>query len=130
MFTIEQVKAAHAKVKSGADFPVYVQELILLGVSSYDIFVSDGHGEYKGKNNFQTASAAKYETLAVANHINIEIFRQRLKIHQQEGSDYMTFCHDAAVNGVEKWTVDMEKMTCIYYDKAGSEMVTETIPAV
>ncbi|MDR3651612.1 MAG: DUF1398 family protein [Paludibacter sp.] len=130
MFTIEQVKAAHAKVKSGADFPAYVQELIQLGVRSYDIFVSDGHGEYRGENNFQTASAAKYNTLLVANHSSVETFRERLKIHQQGGSDYMTFCHDAAANGVEKWTVDMEKMTCVYYDKAGIEMVAETIPGI
>ena len=33
MFTIEQIKNAHAKVKSGADFPTYVQNLIKLGVT-------------------------------------------------------------------------------------------------
>ena len=27
MFTLDQIKEAHAKVKSGADFPGYVQEL-------------------------------------------------------------------------------------------------------
>ncbi len=32
MFTIEQIKEAHAKVKSGADFPNYIHDLIILGV--------------------------------------------------------------------------------------------------
>lgn len=32
MFTIEQIKEAHSKVKSGADFPNYIQDLIILGV--------------------------------------------------------------------------------------------------
>lgn len=29
MFTLDQIKAAHNKVKSGADFPAYIQDLIL-----------------------------------------------------------------------------------------------------
>jgi Phage envelope protein len=130
MFTIEQIKAAHAKVKSGADFPAYVQELIRLGVKSYDTFVSDGHAVYRGENNYQKVSTAKYETLTVANKSDETAFKLKLKIHQQGQTDYMTFCRDAAEAGVEKWTVDMQQMTCIYYDKAGNNMLAETIPGV
>lgn len=43
MFTLDQIREAHAKVKSGADFPHYIQDLIVLGVQKYDIFVHDGH---------------------------------------------------------------------------------------
>ena len=32
MFTLEQIKLAHSKVKSGADFPAYIKELKALGV--------------------------------------------------------------------------------------------------
>ena len=32
MFTVEQIKAAHSKVKSGADFPAYIQEIKALGL--------------------------------------------------------------------------------------------------
>ena len=28
MFTVEQINKAHEKVKSGADFPKYIQEII------------------------------------------------------------------------------------------------------
>ena len=52
-FTLEEVKAAHSKVKSGADFPNYIQEIIQLGVEAYDVFVADGHAVYFGKNNFK-----------------------------------------------------------------------------
>ncbi len=38
MFTIAQIKEAHDKVKSGADFPKYIQDLINLGVIGYDTF--------------------------------------------------------------------------------------------
>ena len=48
MFTIEQIKEAHAKVKSGADFPKYVKEMKTLGVVSYDHYVADGHTNYYG----------------------------------------------------------------------------------
>jgi len=130
MFTIEQIKAAHAKVKSGADFPAYVQELIRLGVKSYDTFVSDGHAVYIGENDYQKVSTAKYETLTVANKSDETAFKHKLKIHQQGQTNYMTFCRDAAEAGVEKWTVDMQQMTCIYYDKAGNNMLAETIPGV
>ena len=38
MFTIAQIKEAHSRVKSGADFPTYIQDLIELGVKGYDTF--------------------------------------------------------------------------------------------
>ena len=38
MFTIQQIKEAHSKVKSGADFPKYVHDIIALGVTSYETF--------------------------------------------------------------------------------------------
>ena len=130
MFTIEQVKAAHAKVKSGADFPAYVQDLIQLGVKSYTIFVADGHADYFSENGYQTSSAATYEALPIAGRSNAEDFKHKLKIHQQGQTDYMTFCCDSADTGVEKWTVDLIEMLCIYYDKAGNVMVVETIPGI
>lgn len=33
MFTVEQIKTAHSKVKSGADFPAYIQDIKKLGVT-------------------------------------------------------------------------------------------------
>ena len=39
MFTAEQIKAAHSKVKSGADFPGYIKEIKALGVTHYEAYV-------------------------------------------------------------------------------------------
>ena len=55
-------------------------------------------------------------------------FVQQLKAHQRGETDYYTFCKDCAENGVEKWVVCLEKMTCIYYDTAGNEVLVEKIP--
>jgi len=35
MFTVEQIDKAHEKVKSGADFPNYIQEIKQMGVTAY-----------------------------------------------------------------------------------------------
>ncbi len=128
MFSLQQIQAAHAKVKSGADFPAYVQELIQLGLISYDTFVSDGRAVYVGKDNYSVQSDAKYPVLLIAEKSEPEKFKAYLKIHQQGQTDYLTFCKHSAETGVEKWTVDLLEMTCTYYDKAGSIMLVEEIP--
>lgn len=129
-FTLDQISAAHSKVKTGADFPKYIQELIGLGIISYDTFVSDGHAIYSGKDEFKITSVPKYAELAVAEKTETEEFITNLKLHQQGQTDYPRFCADAAKNGVEKWTVDLIAMTCTYYSKEGNTMLVEKIPAV
>lgn len=128
MFTIEQIKSAHGKVKSGADFPSYIQDLKQLGVIFYDAYVSDGHTDYFGANNFKITSPAKYETLLIADVPDENQFKSDLKAHQQGKTNYPTFCSDCAKSGIEKWVVILEKMTCTYYDKAGNEILEEIIP--
>ena len=128
MFQLTQIKDAHAKVKSGADFPVYVQALIQLGVLAYDTFVTDGHTLYTGTNNFSIQSEPKYAPLDIAQISDPEKFKQYLQMHQQGQTDYPAFCNHAAETGVEKWTVDMAAMTCTYYDRSHNKMLEEKIP--
>lgn len=127
MFTVEQIKAAHSKVKSGADFPAYIQDIKKLGVTFYETFVTDGHTDYFGANDYKTSSVAKYDALTIAQVSNIEQFKTDMKAHQQGKTDYPTFCNDCAQSGIEKWAVCMDKMTCTYYDKAGNEILLEQI---
>ena len=128
MFTVEQIKAAHNKVNSGADFPAYIQDIKKLGVTYYETFVADGHTDYFGANDYKTSSVAKYDTLTIAPVSNIEQFKTDIKAHQQGKTDYLNFCNDCAKSGIEKWAVCMDKMTCTYYDKAGNEILVEQIP--
>lgn len=130
MFTIQQIKDAHSKVKSGADFPQYMQDIIALGVTSFETFVFDNHTNYYGKDDFQIASEGFAETLTIAEESTIEQYKLDLKAHQQGKTDYMTFLNDCAQSGVAKWIVVMDKRTCSYYDKAGNEMVVEVIPSI
>lgn len=128
MFTIDQIKAAHSKVKSGADFPIYVQDLIKLGLVKYDSFVTDGHAVYFGENGFSIQSGARYSPLVIAVPGNAALLEQALASHQLGKTDYPTFCKQSANAGVEKWTVDAKKLTCTYYDEAENELVSEQIP--
>jgi len=66
MFTVEQIKVAHSKVKSGADFPAYIKEIKVLGVTHYEAYVADGHIDYHGAKGFTAKVPAKYEPLVIA----------------------------------------------------------------
>lgn len=128
MFTVEQIKAAHSKVKSGADFPAYITEIKQLGVTFYETFVSDGHTDYSGVNNYKAVAPAKYMKLTIAETAKPGQFKIDLKEHQHGKTDYLTFIAMCAAFGIEKWAVCMDKMTCTYYDTAGNEILVEKIP--
>ncbi len=128
MFTVEQIEKAHEKVKSGADFPKYIQEIKQMGVASFETWVTDSHTEYFGKDDYQTSSKPQYSELLIADNVDKDKFISYLKTHQQGKTDYYIFCTHCAETGVEKWIVDLDVMTCIYFDKAGNEILKEDIP--
>ena len=128
MFTTEQIKAAHSKVKSGADFPAYVKEIKALGVTHYEAYVTDGHIDYHGASDCTAKVPAKYDSLVIADTADGEQFKAALVAHQQGKTDFLTFIRMCATFGIEKWAICMDKMTCTYYDKAGNEMLIEEIP--
>lgn len=128
MFTLFQLKAAHAKVKSGADFPGYVREIKQLGLLHYDFQVRDGQIEYHGANGFQVNSDPMYAEKIISAQASPPAVRQIIAEHQQGKTDFLTFCQQVADAGVEKWTVDTQAMLCIYYDMKGNRLVAEPIP--
>ena len=128
MFTVEQIKTAHSKVKSGADFPAYIKEIKSLGVTHYEAYVTDGHIDYHASDNYTATVPPKYEPLAISDTTKIEEFKAELLAHQQGKTDYLTFIKMCAETGIEKWEICMDKMTCTYYDKAGNEILVEQIP--
>jgi len=130
MFSIEQISNAHSKVKSGADFPRYIQDLKELGVTGFETRVMDSQTIYHGRGEFQISSDSKYAALEIAEKSNRELFLNLLKAHQKGETDYMQFCIDCAKTGIKKWVVSLDRMTCIYYDQAGEEILVEEIPSL
>ena len=128
VFTVEQIKAAHSKVKSGSDFPKYIREIKQLGVNAFETWVVDSRTAYFGKDGYQIQSQPMYGNLAITATSDKDKFSNYLKSHQQGETDYKTFCRHCAETGIEKWFVSLDKMTCTYYDKTGNEILTEQIP--
>lgn len=128
MFTVDQIKTAHSKVKSGADFPAYIQEIKALGVTHYEAYVSDGHTDYHGANDHTATVPAKYDALEILNDVKTDEFKTELLAHQQGKTDYLTFIKMCATTGIEKWEIRMDGMTCTYFDSAGNEILVEKIP--
>ena len=128
MFTLTQIQQAHAKVKSGADFPKYIQDIKQLGVTAFETWVFDSHTNYFGENVFQIQSKPIYDALTISEISNKEKFINYLKTHQQGNTDYDTFCCHCAETGIEKWYVSLEAMTCTYYDKSNNVILVENIP--
>ena len=127
-FTLEAIRMAHAKVKTGADFPAYIEEIKQLGITHYNSYVEDGHIDYSGDNNHQVTAPTKYGRLHIAGKSNIDAFKADLAAHQQGKTSFLTFCSDCAKSGIERWSVDINKMTCTYYVKAGNAVLVEEIP--
>jgi len=129
MFTQEQIKDAHTKAKTGADYPRYIRDLKKLGIHHYDYVVENGSNMYYDENgNYLITEAGNSIHRVVSDSAAPELLKKYILHHQEGGSDYPTFCLQAAEVGVERWTSDLEKMVCSYYDKKGNPMYDEPIP--
>jgi len=128
MFTLDQIKSAHSKVKSGADFPNYIQDLILLGVKNYKTSVINGVTHYFGDAGHEVLSEAKYDSLNINTTCDKHQFISDLKAHQAGKTDYKKFCDDCASSGINYWMVDLVQKTCTYFDLKGNEVLVEKIP--
>ncbi len=127
MFTEQMITEAHAKMKSGADYPAYVAELKAMGIIRYDFMADTGMNVYYG-NDQRVEVAPKYASLPVADVASPAKLRHTIEIHQQGQTDFMTFCLQATASGVQKWVSDLEEMAVIYMDKGGNEILREPIP--
>lgn len=130
MFTREQILSALSKVKTGADYPQLVQDLKIIGISKYDHFVVDGTVIYFGDDDFRVTIEHDQPPIPVSDKSSKDKLKHSLKIHQKGETDYPTFCIHAGEAGVEKWTLDLKKMTVSYVDDKGHVLVVESIPNV
>ncbi len=128
MFTLDQIKTAHAKTKSGADFPEYIRDLKELGVIRFQTFVTDCHSVYFGRDGFQIQSWSQYESIEINTVLDGERFKKWLKDNQEWRNNFFEFCIICAESGIKSWIMGLENMTCIYYDAHHNSVLTENIP--
>ncbi len=129
MFTQEQISSAHAKIKSGADFPEYIRDIRELGVIRFRTHVRDCHSTYYGSDDFLIESAPQYETLDIADELNIEKFKKWLKDNQEWKNTFYEFCHICAESGIAYWIMNLIDITCTYYDLEDNSVLMEVVPS-
>lgn len=122
------MKAAHARVTTGADFPRYILEIKQLGLLHYEFRVADGSFVYYGADGHRVEREGSYEPLTIGCHAAAAALRESIARHQQGLSDFPVFCRQAAAAGVEKWVIDTRRMVCTYFSSDGAVMVEEAIP--
>lgn len=127
MFTIDQVNAIHDRLGDAETLLQYVQALNALGVERYDAYLTDGHSEYVGKDGYTVKSPAVHETLRIAETGNRDNLLKHLNLHEQGKTSYMEMSRSLAESGIEKWTVDTNKMIMTFCDKAGNRLLVEAI---
>lgn len=65
MLSVAQIEKVQHKVKSGADFSKYIQDIKQLCVVLFTSCASGSSAEYFENNNFQTNSQEKHSNLEI-----------------------------------------------------------------
>ncbi len=128
MFTLGQIKAVQATVKSGADYPAYAAALTRLGLTHYVTEVSDGSSTYYGPSQEPVSGGPLYAPLAIASVPSQLLLKQALQRHQRGETDFPTFCAEAAAAGVEKWVAYLLEKEIRYIDINEDVLLREPIP--
>jgi len=127
VFNVEQIDDLHDRLGSAKTFAEYVRALKALGVERYDSYLADGHSEYFGQGGYRVVSPPEHDVLPVAEIGQRETFLEHLGRHERRETTYLEMSKGLAQSGIEKWTVDADRMTMTFYDKAGIEMLVEQI---
>lgn len=130
MFTLEEISAAHAKIRTGADFPAFVEEIKTAGVMKQEFLVLNGTTVNYTIDERSLESSPAYPELEVAESADSRAFASILQHHQQGKSDFHEFCRESAAVGIEKWVCDYLTMKVTYFDKAEKAVLEESIPGV
>lgn len=127
MFTLDQIKQSYDKVETEADFAIYIQELIHLGIKGYDTYLNNGSVVYYTDSDFQLSTDKKYPLLPVSATVNKERFIECLVMHESGQTDYYTFCQQATQCGAAKCRIDIFEMTSTYLSTEGDAIIIEKI---
>ena len=128
MFTKELIEAAHAKVKSGSDYPAYVQELKSLGIISHEVKLIDGQWIFRGLGHRFVEFKSAVHVNSISPLVKPKHFKDILMNHQHGKTDYPTFYKEASECGVERWISDFETMKVSYLGFGNVVIDVEAIP--
>lgn len=126
MLTKEMIMAAQ-KQFSGNDFPGLVKAFLEMGIVANTVNIKEGQATYQTFEG-QEVELPAYRVESVAGRVDEDYFIQQLRKHQNQETDFPTFCQDTAASGIYKWDVDLLAKTCSYFDLENKLVYTEAIP--
>jgi uncharacterized protein YbcV (DUF1398 family) len=98
-----------------------------MGVRGYDLFLSDRHAQYFGKQRFAVQEEAKYPEYTIAPSWNKARFENIMSNYSERRLNHVSFYEQLAMVGVEKLALDFKKMTRTYYDVQGNVLHVEEL---
>jgi uncharacterized protein YbcV (DUF1398 family) len=127
MFTLEQITEIHGRLGNRETLGGYLHALLVIGVETYDSYITDGRSEYFGADGQKLVGPAFHEAFAIAETCDKERFLQYMQQVGRGGVGYVEMSKALADNGVEKWSFDTGKLTITYLDKSGNVLLTEKV---
>jgi|GEM_PF-2473740 hypothetical protein len=70
----------------------------------YDSFLTNGHSEYYGKDEYKVVSQPTHEIFTIAKDCNRENFLHQLNLYEQGKTNYFGISKGVTESGIEKWT--------------------------
>lgn len=128
-FYLESIKQAQ-KLYTGPDFPKLVSEYKIMGIVTNIYNIETGIVSYVNKQQKIIRDTGIKVDVEIPQNSNYEKAILGLKRNQKGESDFITFCREVAGAGIYKWIVDLENMTCNYYDKQENMIISEIIPQI
>jgi uncharacterized protein YbcV (DUF1398 family) len=126
-FTLEQINAIHDSLGSAKTLALYVQELSKIGVKHADSYLTDGHSEFFGTDNYTVRSPAVHDVLSISDTTDRNGLMRYLALHDSGKIGYIEMSKGLAESGIEKWVIDTSELTMTFYNKAGDELRVDHI---
>ena len=117
------------KRSAGQPYPVYVNNLLGIGVKSYTVSVRNHQRSiYSSADNAVLEIAGNGQELECAADFNEAALITALHRTQAGESDYPTFLAEIEEAGVHFYTADLLNRTVTYYGKDRSNQYAEKVP--
>lgn len=120
--TINEIK----EVNNG-NFPQLIKAYKEYGIVKFQTDASTAKTKYYDIEGNSVSDSVDFFNLEIG-QLDVDKFKNDLLEHQRGLTDFPTWLELTANSGVAYWVVDLDAMTCIYYDLAENQLVTEMIP--
>ncbi len=129
IFSLESIKSAQ-KLYTGPEFPKLIREYKQMGIVSNIYNIESGVVSYINNLGKSIEDLGIKIDFVIPETSNYQEALLGLKRNQKGESDFITFCNEVAKAGIYKWVINLDAMTCKYYNKNNEIIIAEIIPSV